>query len=82
MQTWRTLGQQSLGHRSGVVDANRAYGGSVVLHLVQPGCQAGGKVSTRSTANRSICRTLVTGMISEMIGTSQPAATTRSRSRL
>ena len=42
---------------------------------------SGGKAALLSCANRSICRTLVTGMISGMIGVSQPAAATRSRSR-
>ena len=41
----------------------------------------GGKAAPDSTANRSIWPTLVTGMMPGMIGTSQPAALTRSRSR-
>ncbi len=43
--------------------------------------RSSGNAASESSAKRRIWRTSVAGMISGMIGVSQPAAATRSRSR-
>ena len=81
MQPGRAFGEQSLRQGGRHLDADLADGHGVLGDRVQPLGQRRRERRPDSTAKRSIWATFVTGMIPGTIGTWQPAAATRSRSR-
>ncbi len=81
MHAGHALGEQPLAQPGRVLHPDPADRGRVVLHRVQLGGQVGRERRAGQLADRSMPRTLVTGMMPAMIGTSQPSAATRSRIR-